>query len=430
MSVSSLNFTDTAQVSLAAAHQEAQARRSAHVEPEHVLMALLAPRSGSAWNLLVGTLGDPARLRGRVDAALAEIPPAPEPSSPTYSFRTERALREAGDEAQRTESPVDTLHLLLGLLDEGGAAANILRQAGLDARRLRHWLRLKQRGSPEPQVTPPRPRPLPALARPKPLPDEMPLRQALPRMVNWFAVLAQIGIVAAGVWLAARPDTETPGVVFVVFGGWIISLSAHEFAHALAADLGGDRSVRANGYLSLNPLAYTHVLLSIVMPIFFLLLGGIGLPGGAVYVDRSRLRGSVWHSAVSAAGPLASLLMAALFALPFLLQWVTGEMIRAQPALWGALSAVVLLNVWGVLFNLLPIPPLDGFGILAPWLPPDLRDRLYAFGFVGLWLVILAFWMIEPFGAAFREAMVSILAALRVSPFLAEAGLARFMFWR
>ncbi len=74
--------------------------------------------------------------------------------------------------------------------------------------------------------------------------------------------------------------------LFVIFG-WIASLSLHEYAHALFAYRGGDRTVASRGYLKLNPLKYAHPVLSIVLPVLFLLLGGIGLPGGAVWVDHS-----------------------------------------------------------------------------------------------------------------------------------------------
>lgn len=431
MSASLANYTPTAQASLATARQEARARRSPRVEPEHLLMALLTPASGSAWNLLVGSVGNPNRLRHRTREALAEAGAVEGDAEPAYSYRTERALSEAGDEAQQTGSSIDTTHLLLGLMNEGGAAANILRQAGLDARGLRHWLRTRQRAARQTgaeRLAVPGPSPKLARAAPRPAAEYPPLRKALPRLINGYAVLAQIAIVAVGVFLTTRPGNETAGVVFIVLGGWIISLSAHEFAHALVADLGGDHSVRENGYLSFNPLAYTHLLLSIIMPLIFLLIGGIGLPGGAVYVNRLRLRSPRWDSAVSAAGPIASALVAVLFAAPFLLGLPSA--IHASLDLWAALSAVVMLNVWAVLFNLLPIPPLDGFGILAPFLPPGLRYRLYALGLLGLWLVIILFWTIDPINQAFWNSVFSAVQSLNVSPSLAAYGIDRFTFWR
>ena len=96
----------------------------------------------------------------------------------------------------------------------------------------------------------------------------------------------------------------------IVIIGWIFSLCLHEFSHALVAYYGGDTSVREKGYLTFNPLKYTHPVYSILLPMVFLLLGGIGLPGGAVYIERWRLRSKGWESAVSLAGPAANLLLA------------------------------------------------------------------------------------------------------------------------
>jgi Zn-dependent protease len=438
-------YTTEAQACLSAARVEAQARHAPQVEPEHLLMALLTPASGAVWNALVGTLGDPAPLRKRADAALSPSPIESGTGEPPPSHRLERVLRDAGDAAKSSGTAVDTPHLLIGVLDEGGAAAHILRQAGIDARRLRLWLRKPPEVS---QTTPPSATPRPPQTagegrwqagppvdtlrktRAQPALDTLPLRQALPRLIDWRAVLALLAVLAIGAWLATQPDYETAGAVILVVGGWIVSLCAHEFAHALTADLGGDYTVRQKGYLSFNPLAYTHPLLSIVMPLLFLLLGGFGLPGGAVYVETHRLRSLRWNSIVSAAGPLASALMALIFSLPFLFSLVSGLQIYLEPVLWGALAAVAMLNISGVLFNLLPIPPLDGFGIIAAWLPPELRQWLSRFGFLGLWLVILAFWTIEPLSQSFWNAVYSILETLRIDPTLAQYGLSRFMFWR
>jgi Zn-dependent protease len=69
-------------------------------------------------------------------------------------------------------------------------------------------------------------------------------------------------------------------------------------------------TVREKGYLTFNPLKYTHPLFSIILPLLFLLMGGIGLPGGAVYIERWRIRNRLWLSAMSLAGPAANLLVA------------------------------------------------------------------------------------------------------------------------
>ncbi|NTU62772.1 MAG: site-2 protease family protein, partial [Chloroflexi bacterium] len=205
---------------------------------------------------------------------------------------------------------------------------------------------------------------------------------------------------------------------------------SHEFAHAFTADLGGDRSVRGNGYLSFNPLKYTHPLLSIIMPLLFMMLGGIGLPGGAVYVQTQRLRGPRWESTVSFAGPAASALMAILFALPFALRVFNLDRYVLNPLLWEALAVIVLLNCAAVLFNLLPIPPLDGFGILAPLLSRNVRATIYSFSMFGFFMIFILFAMNPSIRTFFQTTVDTMMQALNVNPMLANQGLYEFMFWR
>ena len=71
--------------------------------------------------------------------------------------------------------------------------------------------------------------------------------------------------------------------IFVI-AGWMVSLCLHEFGHAFTAWRFGDHDVAVRGYLTLNPLKYSNPMLSIVLPLLFIALGGIGLPGGAVWV--------------------------------------------------------------------------------------------------------------------------------------------------
>lgn len=96
----------------------------------------------------------------------------------------------------------------------------------------------------------------------------------------------------------------------IVLFGWIFSLCLHEFSHALVAYYGGDYTVREKGYLTCNPLKYKHPLFSLILPLLFLVLGGIGLPGGVVYIERGRIRNRFVLSAMSLAGPFANLLLA------------------------------------------------------------------------------------------------------------------------
>ncbi len=425
--LSFVNYTAAAQTSLSQAAHEAQIRRHVQVLPEHLLLALLSPDSGTAWSILSATTRNPRLMQESVQAALTDEPMAHDAAPAPYSFRTERALGEAANEARRAQSAqVDTVHLLLGLLDEGGAAAQILRRNGLDVQQLRHWLR-----QPATHLPVYAPAAAPAPARVSEV-EYKPLRQALPRLISWPSVGVMLGLMLVGVFLMTRSDFTQVRIGLFVFAlaGWILSVCMHEFGHALIADLGGDHSVRSNGYLSFNPLKYTHPFLSIVLPVLFVLMGGIGLPGGAVYIDRSRLRSARWESAVSFAGPCGSALVTLLFASPFILHLDSLDNIRVAPEIWSALSMLVLFNIAGVILNLLPIPPLDGFGIIAPWLTPALRTTMYSMGSFGILLVFVLLNFNDNVNAFFWQTVKTFMLQINVSPGLAVLGLQYFMFWR
>src|SRR5512139_1394064 len=156
----------------------------------------------------------------------------------------------------------------------------------------------------------------------------------------------------------------------IVLIGWIFSLCLHEFSHALVAYNGGDYTVKEKGYLSFNPLKYTHPIYSIVLPLVFLVLGGIGLPGGAVYIETWRLRSKRWESAVSLAGPVANLIVAVLLAIILSIAPSTSN------GIWPGLAFLALMQISAVVLNLIPVPPFDGYHALAPFLNRDMRFKI------------------------------------------------------
>ena len=176
----------------------------------------------------------------------------------------------------------------------------------------------------------------------------------------------------------ARIDFNDP-TIWAILIGWVMSVTLHEFAHGVVAYWGGDYTIRERGGLTLNPIQYVDPLMSIVLPIVFLLMGGIPLPGGATYVRRDLLRSRGWDAAVSAAGPLMNLLLFGLLAIPLLPQF--GWINTAQPSIqWETpqkfVAAMCYLQLLSVILNLVPIPPLDGFGIIGPFMNQETRLRL------------------------------------------------------
>ncbi|MCA1991739.1 MAG: tetratricopeptide repeat protein [Coleofasciculus sp. S288] len=208
-------------------------------------------------------------------------------------------------------------------------------------------------------------------------------------------------------------------VAVVVCLGWILSVCLHEFGHAVVAYFGGDTSVKDKGYLTLNPLKYTDPGLSLLLPILFLLMGGIALPGGAVYIDRRRLRSRWWESAVSAAGPVASAVVALLLAIPFGLGWAIPS---SQSWLWLSLAFLCLLEIASVLLNLLPIPPLDGYGIIEPWLPHQTRIQFNKFGKYGIWFLFGLLWFVDPLNQLLWNCTYTISEFLNVPSEMAVRG--------
>jgi Zn-dependent protease len=177
-----------------------------------------------------------------------------------------------------------------------------------------------------------------------------------------------------------------------IFVAWIFSLCIHEFSHAIVAYKGGDYTVVDKGYLSLNPLKFADPLLSIGLPLVFLFLGGIGLPGGCVYIERHLLRSKAWDCLVSLAGPASNLTLAVLLASPFYLGFV--DTTTANP-MWDALAFLVVLQILAMVFNLLPVPGLDGFGAISAWMEPGLRARIYQYSNMAFIALIIIIWNVQ-----------------------------------
>jgi Zn-dependent protease len=210
----------------------------------------------------------------------------------------------------------------------------------------------------------------------------------------------------------------------IVLFGWIFSLCLHEFSHALVAYYGGDVTVRDKGYLTFNPLKYTHPLYSILLPLLFLVLGGIGLPGGAVYIETWRLRSKRWESAVSLAGPLSNLLLGVILAV------VLRVVNPPNTGPWPAVAFLAFLQVMAAVLNLIPLPPFDGYGALAPFLNHDLRMRINQNATLIMLVVFFALWSL-PFVNNALWSFVGWLANLMGIPlYLASIGFSQFQFWR
>ncbi|MFF4897214.1 site-2 protease family protein [Streptomyces sp. NPDC001068] len=246
-------------------------------------------------------------------------------------------------------------------------------------------------------------------------------RRISPVFVGIAAVTAVTG------WATWSGFAEQPGVAVFLFvtAAWIVSLCLHEYAHARTALHSGDTSVRAKGYLSLNPLAYTHALLSIVLPVLFVIMGGIGLPGGAVFIERNRIHGRWRHSLVSAAGPLTNVLFAAVCTAPFWLDALDG----VPRDFRYALAFLALLQVTAAILNFLPVPGLDGYGVIEPWLSYGVKRQVEPFAPFGLLFVFALLW-VPSVNSVFFDVIDALLRGLGVGDVDTYCGQELYRFWQ
>jgi Zn-dependent protease len=214
-------------------------------------------------------------------------------------------------------------------------------------------------------------------------------------------------------------------VLLFVVSGWLVSLCLHEYAHALTAFRSGDLSVADKGYLRLDLLKYAHPVLSIALPVFFILIGGFALPGGAVWVDHTHIRGRWRYTAISLAGPLTNVVFMLALAAPF---WfgVTGA---AHTQFWSAVALLGFFQLTAALLNLLPVPGLDGGNALRSWLTGPGRRAFDAVAPFGM-LLFFALIFNPRLGGLFFDAVNSLAQAVGIPLDLKDNGFRLLQFWQ
>ncbi len=165
----------------------------------------------------------------------------------------------------------------------------------------------------------------------------------------------------------------------VQFGPFLLAVVFHEFAHGLVARLWGDKTAQEQGRLTLNPIAHIDPIGTIAFPLMNMLLGINLLIGWAkpVPIDPRRFRKfRLGLFFVAAAGPMMNFFIAILSALLFgaLVAWAPDDFYFKEPFLLMAQTSVFLNYALGI-FNLIPLPPLDGSKIIESMLPIHLAAR-------------------------------------------------------
>ena len=173
----------------------------------------------------------------------------------------------------------------------------------------------------------------------------------------------------------------------------LVSVIIHELAHGYVAYSLGDPTAKYAGRLTLNPLKHLDLFGSILLPLLLFIAGSPFLFGWAKPVPVNPYNFSdkkYGEIKVSAAGPASNLAIALVFGL--ILRFIPSAILLGNPGIEMAITVIVYINIWLAIFNLIPIPPLDGSWILFSFLPASMKNVenfLRQYGIVILVLLIL-----------------------------------------
>lgn len=180
--------------------------------------------------------------------------------------------------------------------------------------------------------------------------------------------------------------------ILIAFVVVLVSMVFHEVAHGLVAYWLGDDTAKSEGRLTLNPTKHLDPFLSILLPLMMFITGG-PIFGGAkpVPVDSRNLKHGVWGMAlVAIAGPLTNFLLALM---AFLIGWYTGVFL-GNAGIWGEILVdFVMINLGFGVFNLIPIPPLDGSRVVYAIAPDGVRNvmvRMENWGIIIVMILVVA----------------------------------------
>ena len=174
----------------------------------------------------------------------------------------------------------------------------------------------------------------------------------------------------------------------------LFSVIVHECAHGLVALWHGDPTAKHAGRLTLNPIPHLDLYGSILFPVLLIVMRAGMLFGWAkpVPVNVLNLRDPANDSLkVAAVGPISNVLLGFVFA----------AVLSVSVRIWDPVpDALMGVCIWGLrlncvlaIFNLLPIPPLDGHWLLLRFLPPEAAEAYQRIGFMGIFLILLLFWI-------------------------------------
>ena len=216
---------------------------------------------------------------------------------------------------------------------------------------------------------------------------------------------------------------NSPGAIkALIFSipGLLIAMTFHEYAHAFVADKLGDDTPRREGRLTLNPLAHIEPIGMIM-----LLFAGFGW-GKPVEIDPRNFNRTVsvrkGNAIVALAGPLINIILAIIFSIVYgillLIIGKTGHLSTAMDVILTIIEYTISMNVGLGVFNLIPLPPLDGSKILTAFLPVKARnwyeshEQILYLVFIILWITPFASLLITPAVRAINSGLISLISLI------------------